>query len=147
VTHALDFIFFLALATLLAHELDAIEKREWRLFAFFRKMDDGTARRLFILLHIPVVAVLLWLVAAPNEGIRFWSMLALDLFMIVHAVLHRLLSGGKDYEFNTRDSELLIYGAGVLAAVHLALLWLLNATAPKAAAAGERLAAHSPFII
>ena len=120
----LDLLFYLAFSALLAHELDAVHKHEWRLLYVLRTMPDENARRAFVLLHVPVVALLLWLVAFNNETAQFWMMSALDLFMVVHAGLHWRLSSHPKYEFRTAHSRLLIYGAAALALVHLALLWL-----------------------
>jgi hypothetical protein len=113
-------------SALLAHELDAVHKREWRLLFVLRGMAAEPARRAFVLLHVPLLALIIWLVAHPNEAVRFWSALALSLFAIVHAGLHWLLSGHPKYEFNTPHSRLFIYGAAGLALIHLALLWFIT---------------------
>ncbi len=117
-----DLAFYLALSTLLAHELDAVHKREWRLLFVLRKMPDEPARRAFVLVHVPAVAVLLWLAAYPDAAVRFWTRAGLDAFMVVHAGLHWRLSGHPKYEFGTAHSRLLIYGAAALALLHLAVL-------------------------
>ncbi len=119
-----DFVFYLAFSTLLTHELDAIHKHEWRLLFLLRAMPDSLGRRAFVLIHIPLVAVLLWLTAHPDEAVRFWTVVSLDLFMVVHAGLHWRLSGDPKYEFNTAHSRLLIYGAAVLSLAQLGLFWL-----------------------
>lgn len=116
-----DVLFYLAFAALVTHELDAVHKREWRLLFILRALPDESARRAFILLHVPLVAVLLWLIAHPAQGVRFWTMIGLDVFMVVHAGLHWRLSGGPNYEFNTVHSRLIIYGTAALAAAHLLL--------------------------
>ena len=120
-----DLIFYLALSTLLAHELDAVHKREWRLLFVLRNMPGERARRAFVLLHVPVVATLLWLAAYPSDAVQLWTRVGLDLFMVIHAGLHWRLSSHPKYEFRTAHSRLLIYGAAALALVHLALLWLV----------------------
>lgn len=120
----LDLIFYLAFSTLLAHELDAVHKREWRLLFVLRAMPDESARRAFVLLHVPLVAVLLWLTAFPDETVRLWTIVSLDLFMVVHAGLHWRLSDHPKYAFHTAHSQLLIGGAAALALIHLSLLQL-----------------------
>lgn len=117
-----DFLFYLAFATLVAHELDAVHKHEWRLLFILRGMPDGSARRAFVLIHIPLLATLFWLVAHPVESTRFWTMLSLDVFIVVHAGLHWRLSKHPKYEFHTLYSRFIIYGAAALAATHLFLL-------------------------
>jgi hypothetical protein len=117
-----DFLFYSALAGLLAHELDAVHKREWRLLFTLRGMPSDRARRAFVLLHVPLLAALLWLAAHPDAGVRFWTMLGLDVFMVVHAGLHWRLADHPYYEFDSPHSRLLIFGTAGLAAVHLLLL-------------------------
>ena len=121
----LNFVFYLAFSILLAHELDAVHKREWRILYVLHSMSDEPAHRAFVLLHVPLVAFLLWLIAYPNEAVHFGTVLSLDLFMIIHAGLHWRLSNHPKYEFNTAHSRLLIYGAAVLAFLHLMLLWFI----------------------
>lgn len=119
-----NFLFYLAFATLLTHELDAVHKHEWRLLFVLRVMPDASARRAFVLIHVPLFAVLLWLIAHPAQDTRFWTMVGLDVFMMVHAGLHWRLSGHPKYEFNTSHSRLIIYGAAALAVAHFLLLLL-----------------------
>ncbi len=129
-TGAADFLFYLAFSGLITHELDAVHKHEWRLLFVLRGMADEPARRAFVLLHVPLFAVLLWLAAHPDPGVRYWTVLGLDVFMVVHAGLHWRLSGHPKYEFNTAHSRSIIYGTAAVAAAHLLVLLL----APEGAA-------------
>ncbi len=117
-----DFLFYVAFATLITHELDAVHKHEWRLLLVLRTMPNDSARRAFILIHMPLFATLFWLLAHPVENTQFWTMLSLDVFMIVHAGLHWRLSDRPNYEFHAAYSRFIIYGAAALAAAHLFLL-------------------------
>lgn len=117
-----NFIFQLAFATLVTHELDAVHKREWRLLFILHKLPEERARRAFILIHVPLFAVLFWLITHPHGAVRLGSRVGLDLFMIVHAGLHWRLSNHLKYMFKTAYSRLLIYGAAVLGLVHLSLV-------------------------
>lgn len=121
-TGAAVFLFYLAFSSLITHELDAVHKHEWRLLFVLRGMPDESARRAFVFIHIPLFALLLWLAAHSDASVRFWTTLGLDVFMVVHAGLHRRLSGHPKYEFNTGYSRLIIYGTAALAAAHLLLL-------------------------
>ena len=120
-----DFLFYLVFAGFIAHELDAVHKREWRLLFVLRRMPEESARRAFVLLHVPLFAVLLWLAAHPDAAVRSWTMASLDVFMIVHAGLHWRLSGHPEYAFDTPHSRLLIFGTAALAGAHLLALVLL----------------------
>jgi hypothetical protein len=116
-----DFVFSIALAGLLTHELDAVHKREWRLLFVLRHLPEPQARDAFILVHVPAVALLLWLAAHPDHGIRQATVVVLDLFMVVHAGLHWRLSNHPKYEFNNPISNILIYAPAVIALGHLAV--------------------------
>lgn len=119
-----ELLFYLGLGLLLGHEMDAVHKHEWRLLFILRSMPDERARDLFVLAHVPLVVVLLWLVGHSSEDVRLWTMAVTDAFLVVHAGLHWRLSDHPKYEFNTPVSRLLIYGAAVVGAVHLLLLVL-----------------------
>lgn len=115
----MDALFALALSGLLAHELDAVHRREWRLLFVLRRMEEDRARRWFIALHVPLVAAILWAVGSPHEAVRHAAMLSLDAFMVVHAGMHARLSGHPIYEFRGTLSNGLIYGTAVVATIHL----------------------------
>ena len=61
VTASADLLFYLAFSGLITHELDAVHKHEWRLLFVLRSMADAPACRAFVLLRVPLFAVLLWL--------------------------------------------------------------------------------------
>ena len=117
-----DTLFYLAFATLIAHELDAVHKREWRILFVLRGLPETTARRVFVLLHIPLLALLVWLVAHPSNTVQLVSRVSLDVFMILHAGLHRRLEPGAAAAFKTPFSRLLIYGAALLGLLDLGVL-------------------------
>ncbi|WP_425461079.1 DUF6713 family protein [Gracilimonas mengyeensis] len=100
-TALIDFTFYIALSGFIAHELDAVHKKEWRLLFVLRNMEEYKARSLFIILHVPLFSVLFWLVTHPDASIKFWSVIGLDVFLIIHAGLHWRLSSHPDYDFNT----------------------------------------------
>jgi len=56
-----NLLFQLGFSTLLAHELDAMTQAEWRLLFVLRRLPDLLAHNLFVTLHVPAVAILLWL--------------------------------------------------------------------------------------
>ena len=124
-TAATDFVFYLAFAGLIAHELDAVHKREWRLLFVLRSMPEAPARTAFVLAHVPLLAVLLWLLSRDGSP-AFWTAAALDVFMAVHAGLHWRLSARPEYDFHSASSRLLIYGTAAVALAHLGLLVLVG---------------------
>lgn len=119
------FFFHLALATLFTHELDAMVQAEWRLLYVLRAMPDETARPAFIALHVPLFAIILWLVHHPRANVISVSRLALCAFTVLHAGLHYRLSDHPLYTFHSPLSRALIYGAA-LAGLCYCLLILLS---------------------
>ncbi len=121
-----DLLFYLGIALLLTHELDAIQRHEWRIFPVIRKFKDEIAYYWFTILHIPLFVLLLWLMCHPSESTRLWFQISMDIFFIVHMVLHKLLSSDKKYEFAGIFSKAIIFSMGIVGVVHLSLLICLT---------------------
>ena len=125
---ALDLLFYVGFALLLTHELDAIQRHEWRIFPYICKLKDDMAYNVFTIFHVPLFVVLLWLMCHPSENVRFWFQISMDVFFIVHMILHKLLSSHKKYEFVGVFSKVIIFSMGIVGIVHLSILvWLINA--------------------
>ena len=120
-----DIVFYLALSMLLAHELDAVHRHEWRLLFFLRTLSDSLGRNLFIWLHIPIVALIFFLITHNQYMLRYWTMMCLNLFMVIHAGLHWRLEKHPKYEFKSLGSKLLIYGAAVVSIIHMLVLLII----------------------
>lgn len=119
-------LFYIGFALLIAHELDAVAQAEWRLLPLLDQLSDDTAYAAFVILHVPVLAVLMWLTAGPVSSVRWWSRFGIDSFLIVHAALHGLLSEHALYTFDSSLSTSLIFGGGAVGSLHL-LLSMRNA--------------------
>ena len=113
-----NIIFYLGMGTLFTHELDAMTNHEWRVLPLTSWMPDEYGALTFLLLHIPIFAVLIALVASRNEKIRFRSKIGISVFLIVHALFHILCSGNVNYEFVTITSNILIFGGAALGLVY-----------------------------
>ena len=83
-----NLLFQLCFSTLLAHELDAVTQAEWRLLFVLRRFPDLLARNLFVSLHVPIVAILLWLTQHPSTVVQRWARTSLASFAVIHAGLH-----------------------------------------------------------
>jgi len=114
-------LFYLGLALLAGHELDAVARHEWRLLPVLNLLDDETGQMVFILAHLPLFAALFWLTGHQSLKIRNWSQLGVDGFLIFHGALHYALSGHPLYEFTAPVETITVYGGGIVGAVHLAL--------------------------
>ncbi|AFY54127.1 hypothetical protein Riv7116_1567 [Rivularia sp. PCC 7116] len=119
-----NLLFYLGFATILTHELDAMTQSEWKLLFILRSLPEQTASVAFIVLHIPLIAALLWLTNNESEVVKNWSRIALAGFMIIHSGLHKLLENSPNYTFNSTLSLGLIYGAGLLGLIYLILIFI-----------------------
>lgn len=112
--HLKTWLFYLGFATLATHELDAMTQSEWRVLWLLRELPDPLARELFVLLHVPLLALLLWLTFHSQSRIRDGSRLALAGFLVVHVGLHLGSQGHPAYSFFSPLSLGLIHGGGLL---------------------------------
>ena len=120
-----DISFYLGMATLFTHELDAMLNHEWRVLPLTSWMAEDTSQQVFIFAHIPLFAGLIALVASKNERVRTTGQIAISSFILFHAFLHLAFKDVPTYEFESITSSILIYGGALFAAVHLILL-LIN---------------------
>ena len=116
-------LYYLGLAFLFTHELDAMTHSEWRILPILRGMPDATASPLFVSLHVPLFFAILWLSQHPRERLRDATRQAVAAFLPVHAVLHFALSTEPQYEFHGLLSRILIAAAGVAGLVYLSMRW------------------------
>lgn len=118
----IDLLFWLNLALLLAHELDAIRRQEWRMFVFLNRLDDERAHQLFALLHVPLFIIIFWFLSRSIQPIYFWFQLVVDIFLIVHLGLHVLFRNHPGNGFATSFSKRLIEGMALLGLIHIGFL-------------------------
>ena len=122
-----NLIFYLGLATLFTHEIDAMPNQEWTVLPLVRTLPDDIGMVVFILAHIPLFALLIALVASTNRQTRKKSRLVISGFLVLHGGLHALFMHHPDYEFSSLLSNSLIFGAAVLGALYLGLeYWTRN---------------------
>ncbi len=117
-----NLLLYLGFATILTHELDAIAQSEWRLLFILRSLPEEAASVAFVILHIPLIAALLWLTNNQSQLIKNWSRIALAAFLVIHSGLHKLLENSPNYTFNSSLSYSLIYGGGLLGLLYL--IWV-----------------------
>jgi hypothetical protein len=94
----LDFLYWMTVATLLTHELDAIRRHEWRVLPLIRFLPDRIGEEVFVWLHIPLFLTVLW--SSGDATFR----LGLAAFAVVHVGLHWLLRRHPACEFNNLSS-------------------------------------------
>ncbi len=59
-------LYYIGLACLFTHELDAVTHSEWRLLFGLRDLPDPTAASAFVALHVPLFFLVLWLSHHPS---------------------------------------------------------------------------------
>ncbi|MEL6552628.1 MAG: DUF6713 family protein [Cyanobacteria bacterium J06621_11] len=107
-------LFYLGFASLITHEMDAITHAEWRLLYVFRKLPENVASTLFVAVHVPLFALLMWLTHHESSLLQQSAQNAIMLFLIIHSFLHKRLEHHEQYTFHTLLSKSLIYGSGLL---------------------------------
>jgi len=115
--------FYLGLALLFTHELDAMPNHEWRVLPLLRSLTDSVGEAAFVVAHIPIFAVVIACIASLNPKTRSIARDVASGFLIVHAVLHLAFSGHLAYEFGSLLSMMLIYGAGVCGLLYFVTRW------------------------
>jgi hypothetical protein len=117
-----DHLFFLVgFCFLLTHEMDAVRCREWKILPVLNRMGEGAGCIAFTALHVPLYALLLWGLfdgADANRGL----IVGLDVFFVVHMLLHIFLRDLPDNRFGSAFSWTLILGAGIFGAIDLLLI-------------------------
>lgn len=114
-----NLLFYLGFATLITHELDAMTQSEWKLLFILRNLPEGIAPSAFVIIHVPLIAALLWLTNNEFQVVKNYSRIALAGFLIIHSGLHKLLENHPDYTFNSLLSLGFIYGGGLIGFVYL----------------------------
>ena len=115
-----ELLFIAGISFLLLHEMDAVDKKEWRLLVGLRRLPEEGALKWFVLLHLPLCVALLVLVAADSSTAVRWILIGVDGFMLVHAGLHERLSSRGGQAFANAFSRTLIWSAAGFGAVHIA---------------------------
>lgn len=116
--------FYLGLALLFTHELDAMPNHEWRVLPLLRSLSDSMGELTFVLGHIPLFVIVLAGIGSLNSRTRSLTRDLASGFLLVHALLHFAFSGHPSYEFRSLVSTLLIYGAAACGLVYLLARWL-----------------------
>ena len=113
--------FLLGFCFLLAHEMDAVRLREWKMLPVLSGMVEEAGYRAFVLLHVPLYALLLWGLLAGGDA-SLGLMVVLDVFFVLHLLLHVFLRNLPENRFGSALSWALILGAGVSGAIDLLLI-------------------------
>ena len=103
--------FYLGLAAILVHEMDAVKRKEWRMFPGLSKLKEETGHCVFTGLHLPLYFLVFWLLQKQETSSTI--ILILDAFFIVHLLLHLFLRNAPNYNFSGKFSIALIWITGI----------------------------------
>ena len=117
-------VFYVGLALLFTHELDAMPNHEWQVLPVLRNLTDSVGEATFVLAHIPIFAIVIACIASLNINIRSMARDIACAFLILHAFLHFAFSGHPAYQFNSVLSNSLIYGAALCGIAFLLVRWI-----------------------
>ena len=123
-----NIIFYIGMSTLFTHEIDAIINHEWRLLPLLGWLTDEYGEIVFILIHIPLFAILIALVASTNIKTRSLSRIGISIFLVIHGLLHVVFMRSTSYEFTSTLSNILIFGGALFGAAFLLLVFMEKRT-------------------
>lgn len=103
--------FYLGIALLFTHELDAMPNHEWRVLPGLNMLPDVAAETAFLVAHVPLFVLVIAFIASLNLKVRAKARGIASGFLIAHGAGHYLFSSSSAYEFSSLISSVLIYGA------------------------------------
>lgn len=110
----------LCVSLMLCHELDAVQRREWRMLPLLNLIrDDALAHRVFTALHIPLYVALLMGLAAEWADRPGDLRAGFDVFAIIHLGLHIAYTRHPENAFSGPLSWSLIAGSAIAGGVDL----------------------------
>lgn len=92
------YFFYIGLTFILIHEMDAIRLQEWKMFPILSGLKEKTGYLIFTSLHLPLYGLLFWGLWG-RQGLVTNLILGLDIFFIIHLMLHLLLINHKNNKF------------------------------------------------
>lgn len=115
------FWFFIALAYIALHEMDAMRCHEWRIFPLTFFLPESAGFLVFSFAHIPLFFWVFRSIYLPTGGLNETFIFYFDVFCIVHFVAHLLYLLHPKNEFKDLFSWLVISLAAVAGLLDLVL--------------------------
>ena len=114
--------FFIGLGFLLTHEMDAVKQKEWVIFPLTTALDDKLGYYVFTGIHVPLYVLLFYgLLGNDLQPVDPAVIKGLDVFFIIHVLLHILYLKHRKNLFTSLFSWSLIGGAGICGLIDLVL--------------------------
>ncbi len=114
-----NYLFIFNISLLILHEMDAIRRKEWKLFMVLKDMKEETGYLVFSLLHLPLCFIILYFIM--NSGGQYYHnfTLVINGFLIFHGGIHLLFRKKSANEFSGVYSNAIIFLMSVIAALQL----------------------------
>ena len=117
-----NILIFFGLILLFSHEMDAIRRKEWKMFIFLKDLNEETGYRVFTFLHLPLYILLFWGLFIANETTAYYFALGLNIFYIIHLGLHLSFINNKNNEFKGLFSWVLLIGLAITGLVYIIVI-------------------------
>ena len=117
-------LYYLGVAALFTHEMDAVLNLEWRLLFHLFELPEATASALFIAAHFPLFFVFFYLGHHTSPKVRNAFRTVVCCFLVIHSGLHFGLSNHELYFFDGILSNLYIFGAAAFGTAFLVVSWI-----------------------
>jgi hypothetical protein len=116
-----NYLFIMNISLLILHEMDAIRRKEWKLFVVLKNMNEERGYLVFSLLHLPLCFLILYFIM-NNSGPYYRTFtLVVNIFLVFHGGIHLLFRNKSGNEFSGVYSYMMILFMSLIAALQLAL--------------------------
>ena len=120
----LRLLFFVNIALLISHEMDAIRCKEWGMFIVLKDMKENTAYLIFSIVHIPLYIGLIYLIAYSSANTINIFSICIDIFLVFHWVIHYLFRNKQQNYFKSLYSLVIINSMGIISLVQIIMLFI-----------------------
>jgi len=114
-------LFYLGIIFILIHEIDAIRCKEWRIFPGLSHLSEKTGKYIFIVAHIPLITLLIWILGKDSYLILF--RVGFDIFLVIHLLVHSVYLKHRNNEFRDWLSWFIIVFTAFCGAGDLVILF------------------------
>ncbi|WP_367281898.1 DUF6713 family protein [Tunicatimonas pelagia] len=111
--------FYLSMAFLTVHELDAVRCKKWRILPGLSSLNDEYGMLVFNFAHIPLFIWIFYNLSSLQIESTSSFRTGFDIFSIIHVGLHTLLLRNPNNEFKDWASWVLIIGAAAFGFIDL----------------------------
>jgi hypothetical protein len=117
----MNYLFLLNISLLILHEMDAIRRKEWKLFIVLKDMQEERGYLVFSLLHLPLCFIILYFIMDNGSPYYHVFTLVINGFLIFHGGIHLLFRNNRDNKFRGVYPNMVIFLMSILAALQLVL--------------------------